>query len=241
MEMRTSWKVPDEGGVPILCQPTIPEPLHKLAPRTIMGDYKWNKYRKQVYEEHEDTCEICGIVCGTKRGDREMRQCHELYNIDYLNRTCTFVRGCCICASCHRVIHAGRQLVCFQNHEPWWTQEVMLSMARHAFELVYKWNKLHTEKLKMSSGIYNWLEEPSLHDELQTMIDEYAIEFYTVPPTDTSEDWGKWKLIYDSTEYWSPYQNAEEWVKGMGQKNDGGNNLFEGEVFTELRKNIGKE
>lgn len=574
METRTSWHPPEGGGAPLLCMPTVPLPLHKLAPRTIMGEYQWGKYRKQVYEEHEDTCEICGVACGIKRGEPNMRQAHEVYALDYNTRTSTFVRACCLCAqcvdeetevltskgwvkipqvttedlvacwsadglvefrcptytittapseaieiknrrstlyfspehrlplrvaakhsptygqivdvlakdykpshyynwptgghcsslnntlsyneriyiaieadghlkndkehphgneerkrkryvkagsseerytytirlkkkrkikrmlwllqrgtlsyklydrnngyvefiiwtdveckhfancfelkmnsakagkfldelllwdgargstdvwhtskreeadfvqaiaaqcgrlayigevnrigqlrkgdyptpytkvyyaitirkkhtelcarelksrvikwdkpmycltvptgyfiarrdgqvfatgNCHRAIHSGRQLICYQNHEPWWTTEVMLGIARHAFELVHKWNKLHTEKLKMFSGIHDWLEEPSLHDELQTMIDVYAIEFYAVPPTDTPEDWGKWKLIYNDTEYWSPYQSAEEWAEGMGVKDEG--NLFEGDVFAELRANIGK-
>ena len=117
----------------------------------------------------------------------------------------------------------------------------MLNLARHGFELVQKWNKLHEEKLKMFSTIATWLEEPSLHDELETMINEYAIEFYTVPPTDTPEDWGEWKLIYDDTEYWSPYQSTDQWAEAMGAKNDDKNNLFEGDVFAELRKNIGRE
>lgn len=241
METRTSWHAPEGGGAPLLCMPNVPHPLHKLAPRTIMGDCAWNKYRKEVYAEHEDTCEVCGVVCGTKRGEPNMRQAHEVYEIDYLSRTATFVRACCLCASCHRAIHSGRQLICYQNHEPWWTKEVMLETARHAFELVHNWNKLHAEKLKMFSGIYTWLEEPSLHNELQTMINEYAIEFYTVPPTDTSEDWGKWKLIYNENEYWSPYQTNEEWAEAMGVKGGDKNNLFDGDVFTELRKNIGKE
>lgn len=241
----TKWCVP-EDGIPLLTMPNVPHALHGLAPRIIMGATEWNKTRKACYAEHDNICEICGRLCGSKRGDQYMRQAHECYEIDYANKSCTFKRLCCICSSCHNVIHSGRAITMYKSHTPLWTKQSMLDLAEHGFRLIYKWNQQHPDKqLKMFQTIEEWLKEPSLTDNLRRLIDQYHIEFYYVPETNTKEDWGKWKLIYNDVEYYSPYHSIEDWQAAMNKNNEHDKierkQLFDGDEFAELRHNIGKE
>lgn len=241
----TTWTAPEGGGAPLLTMPNVPHPLHGLAPRTIMGSAAWKAYREQVYAEHDDVCEICGQkLCGKLKGDYPLHHAHEVYDIDYEAKTCTFIRACCICPACHTgFIHSGRAITMYKNHMPLWSKEVLLDGAEHGFELVHKWNKLHPDsQLKVFQTIEEWLKEPSLKEELQALIDQYEIQFYHVPDTDTKKDWGKWKLIYDDTEYYSPYQSKEEWKAMMDKNNhreaENNKQLFSGDEFEELRNNL---
>lgn len=148
-----------------------------------------------------------------------------------------------VTGNCHTgVIHSGRAVTMYKNHTPLWTKDIMLRAAEHGFELVSKWNKLHKDKkpLKMFSTFLDWLKEPSLAIEMKELIDKYHIEFYDVPATDTKENWGKWKLIYNGAEYYSPYSTLEEWEEAMQSESERqvaqNKNLFEGDVFEELIK-----
>lgn len=212
------------------------------APRTIMGAKAWDEARKACYEACDRKCEICGADCPSGRMDA-----HELYDINYKAKTCTFVRLIGLCKKCHSgVIHSGRAITMYKNHMPLWTKQIMLEAAEHGFELVQKWNKSHETDppLKMFATIKDWLKEPSLQPELQGLIDKYGIEFYDVPATDTADDFGKWRLIYDGVEYFSPYKTKAEWEAAMevknGQEKAISENLFGGDIFTELREMIGE-
>lgn len=172
--------------------------------------------------------------------------CHELYDFDYGAKTATFVRTIGLCKTCHTgVIHSGRAITCYKNHVPLWTKDVMLDAAEHGMRLVYEWNQAHPdqEKLRMFATIKEWLNEPSLVRELEELIEKYQISFYDVPPTDTPADWGKWKLIFEDTEYYSPYKSIEEWEYAMKLESErqaeNNRQLFDGDEFEELRKNLG--
>lgn len=211
------------------------------APRTIMGAGQWDETRKACYEACNRHCEICGAECGPGKMDA-----HELYDIDYEACTSTFVRLVGLCKKCHTgFIHSGRAITCYRNHVPLWSKDVMLDAARHGFELVHNWNKLHpdAEPLRVWRTFIDWLSEPSLHDELSQMIKEYDIHFYTAKNADGENGtWNKWKLIYNDTEYYSPYEDMAAWAAEMDKNNKqdlARNNLFAGDEFEELRKNIG--
>lgn len=241
----SKWQVPEGDGAPLLTMPNVPHDCHARPPRTLMDRKEWDAMRKACYAEHEDVCEICGRKCGTKRGDKNLHQAHEVYEIDYVNKTCTFQRLCCLCSSCHNVIHSGRAITMYKNHMPLWTTQVMLDLAEHGFQLVHEWNKSHPDqpKLKCFQTFEDWLKEPALAEPLQRLIDKYEIEFYHVPKTDTKNDWGKWKLIYDGVEYYSTFHSIADWKTAMQIQNqlreEQNKQLFEGDIFEELRKNIG--
>lgn len=237
------WLVPEEGGIPLLTMPNVPHDLHGLAPRTIMGRQLWDITRRACYEDHEDTCEICGQkLSGTLKSGLPLHNAHEVYEIDYEKKQAIFKRFCCICPVCHNFIHSGRLITMYKNHHPMYSKEYLLSTVEHGFELIHKWNKLHEdeESLRCFQTIEEWLEEPSLTADLQALIDQYHIEFYHVPHTDKRSDWGNWVLVYDGEEYHSEYTCQTDWEKAMQRANhEGGHDpLFQGDVFDELRKNI---
>lgn len=243
MEKISSWTAPEGGGAPLLTMPNVPHPLHGLAPRTIIGTTEWNKMRKACYEEHEDTCEICGQkLSGSRKSDLPLHNAHEVYDYDYETYTATFVRPVCICPRCHNFIHSGRAITCYQNHTPLWTKEAMLDLAEHGFKLISEWNKQHPddEPLKVFEAVESWLEEPSLEGELKALVKQYGIDFYYVPRTDRKSDWKRWKLVYDGVEYYSPYKNQREWQRAMDKNNqqntEKNKNLFEPTEMNELAK-----
>lgn len=242
INLQTRWTPPTENGVAMLTMPNIPLPLHQLNPRNIMGSYEWGKLRKQCYEDAGDICEICGAKLGKHRGDPLMHQAHEAYDIDFTAYTSTFVRLICLCPRCHSAIHSGRALTCYHNHEPLWDKEYMLSLAEHLFSQLDQWNRQHpdSEPLRAYETVLSWLDEPSLTQDLQKLIDQYHIEFWAAPDRkDWDNAWGKWRLIYDGTEYWSPYQSREQWEQEVdGHSQDDLTSLFQDDVFKELRENI---
>lgn len=239
------WRVPEGGGAPLLCMPNVPHALHGLAPRVIMGATEWNKYRATVYAEHKDICEICGAKLSGKRASGlPMHHAHEIYQLDYRTKTSTFIRACCICPTCHNFIHSGRAITMYKDHTPLWTKESVLEVARHGFELVHKWNQQHPDqpKLKCFQTFLDWMKEPTLESEMRSLAQEYQIELYHVPPTDTKGNWGKWKLVYDGTEYYSPYQSQAEWKVAMELRNTAQpKDLFDPKDMEELARVAAEE
>lgn len=245
MKIVNEWKVPEGSGIPLLTMPNIPKPLHGdgMQPRTIVGKTEWDKMRKACYEEHDDVCEICGTKCrSTREGDLPLHQCHELFSYDFVECIAKFERLCCICYRCHMFIHSGRAITMYRNHNPWHTKDYMVDLARHGFELISKWNKLHPdeEPLRLWSTIVGWCNEPSLGNAISQMIDDYDIHFYSAPNAmGENGTWNKWKLIYDGEEYYSPYQDDRDWEVAMDKKSGIDNtSLFVGDEFEELRRNI---
>lgn len=229
---KNKWEVPEQNGAPLLTMPNIPLALHNCNPRTIMGTTEWNKTRTACYEACERRCEVCGVECPKGKMD-----CHELYAYDYPKREAKFIRLVGLCKKCHAAIHSGRALTQYQNHAPLWTKEYMLDLARHAFELVHNWNKLHDKPLRLYETFLDWLDEPSLHDDLQALIDEYEIEFWGAPNRKEWEnDWANWKMVYDGTEYYGLYTSRKDWEEKMAEANKQSdrNNLFSEESFAQL-------
>lgn len=240
------WVVPKESDARLLCQPNIPHPLHGAGcqPRTLVEKKVWDAMRKECYEKAGDTCEICGQkLSGHLKDIYPLHHCHEMFSFDYVKKTSTFERLICLCPTCHTgVIHSGRALTMYKNHMPLWTKEFMLNAAEHGFQLVHSWNKLHPDEkpLRMFSTFEDWLKEPTLEAELTGLVEKYEIKFYHVPKTDTKGSWGKWKLIFNGVEYYSPYQNRSEWEAAMDKNNtkdqEANANLFTGDLFDKLKE-----
>lgn len=237
MKIVTEWEVPQGDGAPILTMPNVPKPLHSLAPRTIMGATAWKEAREACYEACNRHCEVCGAECGPGKMDA-----HELYDYDFEKCEARFNRLVGLCKSCHGIIHSGRMLTMFHNHNFYYTKDYLLTSLERSFELVQKWNKLHedAEPLRVWATILAWADEPSLGDEVRQLIDDYGIHFYTAENAmGENGTWNKWKLIYDGTEYYSPYEDMAAWADEMAKKNGEDNtSLFVGDEFEELRKNI---
>lgn len=229
------WKVPDANGPGLLTMPNIPLPLHSLAPRKIMGATEWTKARTACYEACDRHCEVCGVECSKGKMDA-----HELYSYNYKKREAKFVRLVGLCKTCHSGIHSGRAITCYANHAPLWTKDVMLKQAEHVCSLVHRHNLSHPddEPLRLYETYLDWLEEPSLRDDLTAIFEQHNIKFWTAQNrSEWENDWTGWKLIYNGTEYYGLYESREDWEQKMAEVNRQTDkaNLFAGSEFDMLR------
>lgn len=240
MKTITKWEAPEGGGAPLLTMPNVPLPLHSLPPREIMGKTEWDKLRRATYEAAGDVCEICGQkLSGKLRDIYPLHHAHELYGYDYNTYTATFVRPICIDPTCHNFIHSGRALTCYQKHEPLWDKEHMLNIAEHGFSIIHKWNAQHPNAgpLRVYETFNDWLAEPSLHDDMEQLFKRYEIEPYKIANRkDWENAWGKWKLVYNDTEYYGLFSSREEWEQKMEGRSGHGKdvNLFSEESIGQM-------
>lgn len=92
----------------LLLHPNIPQPLHGLNPRTILGKEWWDLTRKTAEALNNYCCYACGIHrSDTKEGWLEG---HEVYAFDELLRIAEYLRTVSLCNYCHSFIHSGRLL-----------------------------------------------------------------------------------------------------------------------------------
>lgn len=98
-----SWKLRPE----ILCEGRIPQPLHGMAPREVLGQAWWDKTRRAAYASTEYHCIACGVHKTVARY-RKTLDGHELYDIDYLAGRMVYVETVPLCTACHSYVHQGR-------------------------------------------------------------------------------------------------------------------------------------
>lgn len=92
----------------ILLSPRIPEPLHGVNPRTILGSAWWNETRRTAYKSTLYHCITCGVAKQSIRKGPKWLEGHELYTIDYLLGRMEYVETVPVCHYCHGYIHSGR-------------------------------------------------------------------------------------------------------------------------------------
>lgn len=91
----------------ILCGPNIPQPLHGLAPRVVLGINWWNHERRKAYESTRHRCLACGVpkYCASYH---QWLEAHETYSIDYAKGLAVYTGSVPLCHLCHNYIHDGR-------------------------------------------------------------------------------------------------------------------------------------
>lgn len=93
-------------NVEILAHTILPISLHGTNPRTIMGESKWKKIKKEKQKEANHHCMCCGDHVAHIPGD--WLECHEIYDIDMDKREFRIRDLVCLCKKCHDYIHQGR-------------------------------------------------------------------------------------------------------------------------------------
>lgn len=91
----------------ILLLPPIPEPMHGMAPRVVLGPRWWNATRLAAYKSTNYHCLACGIFKTDARGRRWLEG-HEVYEIDYLLGRMVYVETVPLCHYCHNFCHPSR-------------------------------------------------------------------------------------------------------------------------------------
>lgn len=100
-------KPPFKRRPEILLCTQIPEPLHGLAPRVVLGSKWWNETRKAAYESTGFHCAACGVYKTLAKGIQRLEG-HEVYDTDYVRGRMTYLETVPLCHYCHSYIHCGR-------------------------------------------------------------------------------------------------------------------------------------
>lgn len=105
----------------LLIHPTLPEPLHGINPRTLMGQKKWDEERRNCYAINNYHCFACGVFApyDTEKKkfifkDRQLHA-HEAYHYDYKKCEVRLNEVVALCPTCHNAIHIQRSQAMFDK------------------------------------------------------------------------------------------------------------------------------
>lgn len=234
----TEWKSPEENDARLLTMPNVPLPLHTLAPRTIMSKSEWDKIRKKCYVMAGWKCEICGT--NLQPGEA---QSHECYSYDFTKQEAVFERCLCLCKKCHLGgIHSGRALSMYLQGYKYMTKRTLIDGAENVFRHLHEWNVEHPdeEPLRAYSTFINYWKTDELKDDMEQIFKKYDAKFYQVKDKWWSKNkWPKWHLVYNGKEYFTPYENREDWQKKMDKKGEHDKKMSD-EYYKQKEKNLEK-
>ncbi len=100
----------------LLLGPTIPQPMHGVNPRTILGRKWWDEQRRKACRKTDFHCQACGAWEIDAKGKQRLES-HEVYRIDYARGRMYFVGIVPLCSYCHEFIHIGRLQALMENGE----------------------------------------------------------------------------------------------------------------------------
>jgi hypothetical protein len=175
----------------ILTHPNIPEPLHGISPRTIMGDAWWNKTRQEIYAKYDYHCIACGVFKFDARGHKWL-EAHEFWDIDYKKGICTIKSIEPLCHYCHNFIHSGRLSMIMGEEKQ---EDEVVEILEHGFRI------LSENKLKCFPG--------TLSFAVSIGANIHGVKPYSIPDIDIP--WDQWKLVWEGEEYHSKFASFEEW------------------------------
>lgn len=124
----------------ILLGPPIPEPMHGMAPRVVLGASWWNKTRQEAYKSTAYHCVACGVFKTDAKGRRWL-EAHEVYETDYLLGRMVYVEAVPLCHYCHNYCHPGRMRALLEKGE--------MTHAKYAAVVQYGEAVLRAAKLKL--------------------------------------------------------------------------------------------
>lgn len=168
----------------LLLAPNVPKPLHKLAPRVILGASWWNKTRQEAYRSTDFHCAACGVEKYQAKG-RQWLEGHEVYSIDYRKGTATYVETVPLCHFCHNYIHDGRMRALLQQGKL--HQSKYIAIIQHGDRVL--------AEAGLQKMTYN-----ARDSSLMTQLKKGKIA-----------RWEEWKLILFGKVYPTPYKSEAEW------------------------------
>lgn len=187
------------GPLPeILEQPLIPRPLHGVNPRSIMGQAAWDRMRKEIYRKHSYCCAACGVK-SRQAMIRPYLEAHEMYTIDWKRQEMILIGMEPLCHACHAFVHSG-----------------LLELRLHH-------GKISSENVAriLGNGV-GVLEEingtmPIAANYLCRKLGlKHGLPVVQRPP---AARWSGWKLIWNGSEYPSPYPTENHWARAMKKQN----------------------
>lgn len=169
--MPNLWKRKPE----LLLLPNIPQPLHGVNPRTVLGTTWWNKERRRAYASTNYHCEACGIHKNDSPGTRKILDGHEVYDTRYETGELIYIRTTPLCVWCHKYIHDGRL--------QWLLETGQISHSH--FRAVIS----HGTRVLAEAG----LKRPS--------VAQRNLDILTRLAQGKIASWEKWRLIINGVEY----------------------------------------
>ena len=118
----------------LLLLPQIPQPMHGLAPRVILGKQWWDKIRKEAYRKLWFHCMACGTHKSEVKGNSKWLDAHEKYDINYTIGRTYFVEAVPLCPFCHAFIHSGRLQALLDKRQI--TQQRFAAIIRHGEQVL---------------------------------------------------------------------------------------------------------
>ncbi len=174
----------------ILKHPTIPDPLHGVNPRTILGRSWWDWTRKEVYAGNN----FCCFACGTHKDNfmyGKYLEAHEAYTINYQTHRMYLSEVVALCPACHSFIHSGRLRYLLEANK----------LSEQKYNYVLQHGKLVLRKATPKNTphyVIESLNSLSMQD-----------------PADTA--WDEWRLSINGEEYPPLYKSREEWQQHFNE------------------------
>ena len=189
----TFWR-PD-----ILGAPNIPKALHTVNPRSINGNYWWNKTRQVAYAKHDYCCWACGIP--KQHADyHQWLEAHEDYDFNWQTGEVKLKEIVALCHSCHGFIHNGRLLSVYLKGEE--SSDKVLDILRHGFGICERNN------IQPYFGAFFTLNIMMGQSEEKAMINARKSGW---TPQNVTAKWEDWHLNLDGMKYHSPWKDEEAW------------------------------
>jgi hypothetical protein len=166
----------------ILLHPNIPQPLHGISPRVVLGSGWWDAERQRTYKARDFTCYACGVHKYAARYFQHL-EAHECYAFDYDRGLLTFKRCVALCHCCHNFIHDGRMMHLVDSGE--WPEGKWQSILAHGMWLLEKAGLLEQWETRHDHPC----DVPWSDWRMEIMGKQYG------PSTSCPEDWqaGLWK------------------------------------------------
>ncbi|WP_170241437.1 hypothetical protein [Streptococcus suis] len=102
-------------NIELLSRPVLHMTIWGVAPREIMGKYKFEKIKKLVQLEAANHCMICDRYVPHTMQTKDWIFTHEVYHIDKVKKCYTLEKFVGICQECYNYIHIGRLNVLYNQ------------------------------------------------------------------------------------------------------------------------------
>lgn len=196
----------------LLRHPLIPQPLHGINPRNILGDKWWNEQRKLAYEKTSFLCAACGThkddkscSCGKHFAYKSYLEAHEAYKIDYKNHNLELLEVVALCHSCHNFIHCGRLLK--EYAEGINSRVYTGNILEHGIEILTRseLKPLANQALAYLQIVKGFSREDAV---------KYVLERNLETDKFNLSDWDKWYIIIEGQKHYGI--SRKEWLRRYG-------------------------
>ena len=127
----------------LLCAGNIPQPMHGLSPRIVLGARWWKAVREEVFKSTDYHC----LACSTHKSFTLLRsglEGHEVYDIDYLLGRMAYVEAVPLCRACHAYVHSGRLKAMLEERII--SHAYYVSIVQHGDRVLWKYGLRHREE-----------------------------------------------------------------------------------------------